>query len=223
MGRYSMNLPAVSESEQAVLARSRVCVAGLGGLGGFVLEFLARLGAGNITGIDFDRFDISNLNRQILAREDNAGALKTEAARERVRLVNSAVAFTPLTEKLDESNAAELLGGHDLVIDALDGVPDRLLLAKACASLRIPIVHGALDGWRGQAAVVYPGDGLLDRLYSAAGAKITKPAALSFTAAAVASLQASLAARVLLGRDLPEAGTLFLLNLEKPALERMKI
>lgn len=223
MGRYSMNLPAVSESEQAVLAGSRVCVAGLGGLGGFVTEFLARLGVGTVTGIDFDRIDISNLNRQILTREDNIGVLKTEAARERIRLINPGVVFTARTEKLGEGNAAQLLGGHGLVIDALDSAAGRLLLASACSGLNIPLIHGAAEGWRGQTAVVYPGDAMMKKLYFSSKEPKAKPAVLSFTAAAVASLQASLAARVLLGRDLPEAGTLFLLDLEKPALERITI
>ena len=65
--RYSRNLPAVSEEEQAVLARRRVLVAGCGGLGGYLIEYLARMGVGEITAVDGDLFEPSNLNRQLLA------------------------------------------------------------------------------------------------------------------------------------------------------------
>lgn len=212
MDRYFRNIGAISAEEQKKLKQCSVCIAGLGGLGGYVLEFLARLGIGSITGIDFDCFETTNLNRQMLSNKDNIGCAKTAAAAERVKLINDKVKFTAIPEKLTACNAEGLLKGHNLVFDALDGIEGRLVLGSACSGLNIPLVHSAINGWCGQVAAIYPGDDTLKRLYPQ-GAIKTLPASLSFTPAAVASLQVSLAVRVLLERDKPKPNTLYLLNL----------
>lgn len=212
MDRYLRNIGAISAEEQQMLRQCSICIVGLGGLGGYILEFAARLGIGSITGIDFDRFEASNLNRQLLSTPGNISSEKAAAAKQRVQAVNNEVRFTPISEKLTAANAAQLLAGHDLVFDALDSAEGRLVLAYACSGLNIPLVHGAINGWSGQAAVIYPGDETLKQLYAQGNSKQT-PASLSFTPAAVAALQGSLAVRVLLGREVPLPGMLYLLDL----------
>lgn len=91
--RYSRNLPALSRQEQELLHKKRVLVAGCGGLGGYITENLLRLGIGHITAVDGDSFDVSNLNRQLLATEATIGKSKAEAAKERAALVNPSVEF----------------------------------------------------------------------------------------------------------------------------------
>ncbi len=223
MDRYFRNIGAISAEEQNLLKKCSVCIVGLGGLGGYVLELLARLGVGSITGIDFDCFETTNLNRQLLSTNNNIGSEKAIAAAERVNLINNEVRFTACTERLTADNAMDLLAGHSIVIDALDSVEDRLTIGSACANLNIPLVHGAVTGWCGQAAVIYPGDDMLDKLYAFSKAQKRPPSVLSFTPAAIASLQVSLAVRVLLERDKPKPNILYLLDLLNCNITELKL
>ena len=131
--RYSRNLPALSRQEQELLHKKRVLVAGCGGLGGYITENLLRLGIGHITAVDGDSFDVSNLNRQLLATEATIGKSKAEAAKERATLVNPSVEFMAIGKYITPENAADTIAGHNIVIDALDSVSARLLLEDACA------------------------------------------------------------------------------------------
>ncbi len=154
--RYSRNLPAVSEEEQAVLARRRVLVAGCGGLGGYLIEYLARMGVGEITAVDGDLFEPSNLNRQLLAVPSLLGTSKVLAAALRAGEVNPSVKFRAVEAFLAPHNADALVRGQDLVLDALDNIPARLLLEDACAAAGVTIVHGAVRSWSIQAAIIPP-------------------------------------------------------------------
>ena len=157
--RYSRNLPALSRQEQELLHKKRVLVAGCGGLGGYITENLLRLGIGHITAVDGDSFDVSNLNRQLLATEATIGKSKAEAAKERAALVNPSVEFMAIGKYITPENAADTIAGHNIVIDALDSVSARLLLEDACAQADIPLIHGAVCGWCCQYGVSMPGTG----------------------------------------------------------------
>lgn len=211
--RYTRNIPAISAEEQAVLAQKRVLVAGCGGLGGYLIEHLTRMGVGEITAVDGDRFEVSNLNRQLLSAPALLGEEKALAAAERVSKVNPAVRVTAVAAFLDESNADALLREQDLALDALDSAPARLLLADACARQGVTLVHGAVQGWSVQAAVVPPGSGLLHRLYTGAPAQNIKTV-LPFTAAFCAAVQAAQAVQLLCGRPAALSGKLLLADLE---------
>ena len=212
--RYSRNIPAVSAEEQALLARKRVLAAGCGGLGGYLIEYLARMGVGEITAVDGDVFEPSNLNRQLLSAEALLGTSKALAAQARVRAVNPAVTVRAVEVFLDESNADELVRGTDLVLDALDNIPARLILEDACARAGVPIVHGAIQGWSIQAAVVPPGSGALRRLYGKAKAPADKTS-LPFTPAFCAAIQAAEAVKLLCGRPSELEGKLLLADLRR--------
>ena len=211
--RYSRNLPAISAQEQAALAQKRVLVAGCGGLGGHLIEHLVRLGVGEITAVDGDRFEASNLNRQLLSAPGLLGSGKAEAAAARAKLVNPGVRVTAAAEFLDASNADALLCGQDLALDALDNIPARLLLAEACARQGVMLVHGAVQGWSAQVATVSPGSGLLHRLYEGAAAGEVKTV-LPFTAAFCAAIQAAEAVKLLCGRPPELAERLLLADLQ---------
>jgi molybdopterin/thiamine biosynthesis adenylyltransferase len=147
------------------LLQATVAVVGAGGLGGWVIETLARMGIGHLILIDGDRFEENNLNRQLGCTEDTVGKAKVACLAERVARVNGAVEVTPKEIWLDESNAAELIAGADVVVDALDTVPTRLQLQKAAATCQIPLVHGAIAGYTGQVTTVFPGDLGLEAIY----------------------------------------------------------
>ena len=200
MERYSRNMTSISLEENMILQKSRVTIVGCGGLGGYIIEMLARLGLGHIRVIDYDSFDISNLNRQLLSQENNIGMSKALEAKERLELINSDIKVEALLEYLDEANADELLANSDLVIDALDNIESRLLLEETCKKLGIPLVHGAIAGWYGQICSIFPGDDSLSKIY---GANITKGIEKklgnpSFSPSFIASLEVSEAVKILL-------------------------
>ncbi|MCI9586996.1 MAG: HesA/MoeB/ThiF family protein [Oscillospiraceae bacterium] len=219
--RYIRNIPAVSPAEQEALSAAKVVVVGCGGLGGYLIEYLGRMGVGTITAVDGDVFEPSNLNRQILSEPALLGRSKAAAAKERLARINPFVTVHEVEAFLDGDNAAGLVAEQDLALDALDSVPARLLLADACAEAGVPLVHGAIRGWWVQAAVVPPGSGLLHRLYAskdAAGTVEDAPedkASLPFTPAFCAAIQAAEAVKLLTGQPSSLEGRLLLSDLRR--------
>lgn len=215
--RYARNAPTITPDEQRTLARKRVCVCGCGGLGGTVVELLARLGVGTIVAIDDDSFETTNLNRQLLAREDNLGQSKALAAKERVAAINSSVTVVACTERIDEGNAPALLDECDVVVDALDSRNTRLLLERWCAEANVPLVHGAVASWYAQAGVIAPGSNALEKVYpdGQREERAAHPSVPSFTAAFCAAIQAAECAKVLLGRDDALYGKLLVVDMQR--------
>jgi len=163
--RYQRNLGTVGWEGQRKLLTATVVVVGAGGLGGYVVEGLARMGVGHLIVVDGDVFEEHNLNRQLLSAENLLGYGKAEAAAARVRQVNGAVAVTVVAEMLSEANAARLLAGANLAVDALDTLPARFLLAQACRQAKIPLVHGAIAGFISQIMTIFPEDEGLALIY----------------------------------------------------------
>ena len=224
--RYQRNRRTISTAEQLKLVRSRVMIAGAGGLGGYLVEELARLGVGTLIVADPDAFEEHNLNRQILASPANLGTPKAEAAVERVGRINPAVRVVPLRCAFSRENAAEMLSGADAAVDALDTVPARLELARACRKLGVPMVHGAIAGWYGQMATQMPGEDITPFIYpSGSGPKgveadLGNPA---FTPAVVASLQVAEVCKILLGQGRCLNRRMFFLNLLEMEFEEVPI
>jgi molybdopterin/thiamine biosynthesis adenylyltransferase len=224
--RYQRNVHAISLDEQYRLFKSRVAVIGCGGLGGYVIEELARMGVGSITAWDYDYFEEHNLNRQLNAQLDNMGQSKVEAATRRVKTINPVVEFIGLPRKFDEQTDREFLTGIKVVIDALDNIPTRMMLADVCSNLNIPLVHGAVGGWYGQVTTQFSGDNTLEQLYgknqNARGIEVDQ-GILSFVPAMVASLQVAEAIKILLGRGGLLRGKVMFINLLDMDIEIMEL
>jgi len=204
--RYQRNRQAISVSDQLTLHRSTVAVIGCGGLGGYVIEELARLGVGRLVVIDPDDFEEHNLNRQLLSSPSNLGKPKVEAVVRRIGEINPAVTVVPKQLAFSASNGPELLKSCGLAVDALDNIKVRLELAETCSDMDIPLVHGAIAGWYGHVTTLLPGDATLHELYAHhCGNKgieqhLGNP---SFTPAVVASLQVAEVCKLLLGQGDP--------------------
>ena len=217
--RYSRNVPALSEDQCALLEAKRVAVIGCGGLGGHIIELLARIGVGHIVCVDGDVFDETNLNRQLLSQEALLDKSKALAAVERIQCINSRISFEGYPCFLKQDNAASLIQGCDLVFDALDNVDARRILEQACEQENIPYVHGAISGWYAQAAVCLPGQKLTRMLYPE-DVVIKDKSVLSFTPALCASVQTSLGIKVLLGLPVT-SGTLYFYDLLNQELDHI--
>ncbi|HOI74533.1 MAG TPA: HesA/MoeB/ThiF family protein [Syntrophales bacterium] len=227
-GRYVRNLDVISPTEQLKLAEAQVAVAGAGGLGGQVILLLARIGVGRLVVVDHDRFDETNLNRQALCSRETLNRPKAEAAVEVVASVNPGVRVIPHRTKIGASNAESLLAGADVIVDALDNVPDRLVLQERARRLGVPLVHGALAGFEGRVMTIYPGDPGLEQLYEPAAAEADpeRPEALlgvpAVTAAVVGSLQAMEVLKILLHRGKPFRQIMAHIDLESGRFEEFR-
>jgi len=205
--RYIRNREIISVQEQLRLADSRVAVIGAGGLGGQVILLLARIGIGHLVVVDHDVFDETNLNRHALCSKKSLGRPKSEVAVDVVGSINLGVEVTPYQARLDSSNAPEILGGLDVVVDALDSIPDRFVLERATKKLGIPLVHGALAGLEGWIMTIFPDDPGLKRVYGGAEGKgndAESPEAIlgvpALTSSIVANLQAMEVLKIILKR-----------------------
>ena len=217
--RFSRNIPALTEEECLALQQKRILVVGCGGLGGHIIDQLTRIGVGHLRVVDGDVFEPSNLNRQLLSSLPLLGVSKAKAAAEHIARVNPDAEAEAVPAFLTEENAARLVSDCDIVMDALDNISSRKILASACADAGIPYVYGAITGWVAQAAVSMPGDDLMELLFPEE-VEIHDKSVLSFTPALCASLQVSLAVKQLVGRPV-DAGTVYyfdLLNLELEAI-----
>lgn len=202
MQRYNRNFKTITHHEQEILAKSKVCVVGCGGLGGYVIEMLGRIGIGYITAIDKDSFEESNLNRQILSDMSSLGKSKACIAQERMKEINPLVIVNPVVKELSERNAESLLMGHDVVVDALDNIEVRFNLQSSAENLKIPVVHGAIAGWYAQIITILPGDRTLEKIYrkdmqKGVEKELGNP---SFTPALAASIQVSEVVKLLVQR-----------------------
>ena len=209
--RYERNIPSLTEEESALLRKKKVAVIGCGGLGGYIIEQLARLGVGTIRAIDGDVFEESNLNRQLLSDVTKIGVSKAATAKERVAVVNPDVRVEALHMYMDEINAPNVVGGCDVVVGALDNIYTRRVLEKTCEELGVPYVYGAIHGWVAQAAISMPGQRLIQKMYPE-GATFKDKSTLSFTPGLCASMQTALCVKLLVGREV-ETGTVFYFDL----------
>jgi adenylyltransferase/sulfurtransferase len=151
-GRH-LSLAGFGASAQEKLKSSSVLVIGAGGLGCPALLYLAAAGVGRIAIVDPDTVDASNLQRQVLYVSAALGANKAEAAARRLRALNPLIHVDAHPVRFERSNALELVGSCDLVVDGSDNFPTRYLVNDACAIAGRPFVYGAIQGFEGQVSV----------------------------------------------------------------------
>lgn len=159
--RYSRHtlLPEVGEKGQAKLLDSRVLLIGAGGLGSPAALYLAAAGVGTLGIVDFDVVDSSNLQRQIMHNVDRIGMPKVESARETIIALNPDVKVQMHNVRLSADNVIDIMSGYDVVVDGGDNFPTRYLVNDASLHLEIPVVHGSIFRFEGQASVFSPYEG----------------------------------------------------------------
>jgi len=165
--RYLRNVGTAGLEGQRRLLQSTVAVLGAGGLGGWVIEGLARMGVGHLIVVDGDCFEENNLNRQLGCTESTLGMPKAQVLARRVGEINGTVTVTPHVCWFDAQNGPALLAGAQVIVDALDTLPVRYTLQQVAAQLGLPLVHGAIAGYMGQVMTILPGDPGLRALYGA--------------------------------------------------------
>lgn len=220
--RHIRNVPAISVEEQRLLRRKRVLIVGCGGLGGYLAEFMARAGVGAVTVVDGDRFEESNLNRQLLSLPELLGASKAAVAAGRIKAIDPSIEVRSFEEFFSGDNAEKIMDGADIVLDALDNVPSRLLLEDECAGRGLMLVHGAVQGWMAQVCVVKPGSALLHSYYGSAAVEDSK-SVLPHVPALCAALQSAEAIKLLCGRSTELEGRILVADTQGPDFMSMGI
>ena len=147
----------IGQEGQEKLKRSRVAIAGAGGLGSPIAIYLTAAGIGMIRMIDHEQVALSNLNRQILHWEEDIGRKKIDSARAKLRNLNRAVEIETIAETITEGNVSQLVDGCDVIVDAMDNLPTRYVLNRCAIEKKVPFFHGAVNGFEGRAMTILPG------------------------------------------------------------------
>ena len=162
---FSRNRGTITPKQQLALSRSRIAVFGLGGVGGLAAEVLARAGIGHMLVADFDRFEPTNLNRQIHAQKESLGKKKVDVFEKKAKAINRKIEIRKINKKIEYSSLAYFerkLAGFkpNVIIDTMDSIGSRVLLARICKKQGIPYVYAASAGERGMIMLVEGKEGL---------------------------------------------------------------
>ena len=159
--RYSRHiiLPKIGAVGQRKLLDAKVLCVGAGGLGSPVAMYLAAAGVGTLGIVDFDRVDVTNLQRQLLHDTNDVGRPKVDSAADRINGINPEVHVVKHNVVLSSDNAFDVLGQYDIVVDGSDNFPVRYLVNDATQMLGKPLVYGSIFQFDGQASVFLPGPG----------------------------------------------------------------
>lgn len=155
--RYARQILLFGEEGQERLKGAKVFIAGAGGLGCPIALYLAVAGVGEIRIADHDTVDRTNLNRQVLHRERDIGELKARSAEAKLREANPDIRIEAFATTIDEANVRDLVADADLIVDAMDNFPTRYLLNREALRSGVPLIHGAIRGFDGQATTIIPG------------------------------------------------------------------
>ncbi len=156
--RYSRHLilPEIGIPGQTKICSTSVLCVGAGGLGSPVILYLAAAGIGKIGIVDFDCVELTNLHRQVIHGTTDIGKPKTESAYETIKEINPDVEVEIYKEKLNSSNALNLIKPYDIIVDGSDNFPTRYLTNDACVMLKKPYIYGSIFRFEGQASVFAP-------------------------------------------------------------------
>lgn len=217
--RYSRQimLPSIGIEGQEQLLNSRVLIFGLGGLGSPVAMYLAAAGVGELVLVDFDRVDLTNLQRQIIHTTGFIGQLKVDSARQTLRALNPDCRIETVSSKLEGEELAREVEKADLVIDGTDNFTTRFAINDACVAYRTPLVSGAAIRLEGQVSVFsgQPDSPCYRCLYGSSSEldeSCSQNGVLSPLVGIIGSTQALEAIKVLTGAGRPLIGRLLVLD-----------
>lgn len=153
--RYLRNiiLDEIGIKGQEKLLNARVFVVGAGGLGSPAILYLAAAGVGKIGVMDFDKVELSNLQRQILHNQENLGDLKAKSAKNKINLLNSDVYFEIFTQKANFETLSHATKNYDYILDCTDNFPTRFIINEFCHQAKKPLIFAAVKAFGGQISV----------------------------------------------------------------------
>lgn len=218
---FEKNLEILSRGEAEKIRGTKAAVIGLGALGQLAAEMLARSGFEYLVLCDGDRVEQSNLNRQLYGDIMTIGMSKAEVVCARLSDISPRMKLNVCDCFLNRENAEAILKGTDLILDCVDSIPVKLYLEEKAEEIKIPLIHGAVEGWFAQVSTVFPGDGTLSVVYEKR--REQKITALMPAAALAASLQASEALKLAMGEEPSFRGRLLCADLKSGEFDSVTI
>ena len=220
LARYSRHLrmPEVGLEGQRRLRSARIVVVGAGGLGSPAAMYLAAAGIGTLGLVDFDRVELTNLQRQLLHDTGDVGRPKTVSGRERLEALNPHVEIREHRVRLDAGNALDVLADYDVIVDGSDNFPTRYLLSDAAVLTGMPLIYGAIFRFEGQASVFCASNGPCYRCLfrqpppPELAPNCAEAGVLGVLPGLIGSVQATEALKLVLGRGRSLAGRLLLVD-----------
>lgn len=138
---YSRTEIVLGKDNLEKIKNANICICGIGGVGSYTLEALARIGVSNLTIIDKDIVDITNINRQIIANVENVGNTKVEEAKKRVNAINPKINVYTIHDAINNDNINEYITDeYDYVVDAIDDVEAKIAIIKRCKAINVKII-----------------------------------------------------------------------------------
>ncbi|MGH9190726.1 MAG: molybdopterin-synthase adenylyltransferase MoeB [Acidimicrobiales bacterium] len=229
--RYQRHLllPEVGEAGQQKLLDSKVLLLGAGGLGSPAALYLAAAGVGTIGIVDMDVVDESNLQRQILHNLDRVGERKVDSAKKTLVALNPDVDVVTYDVRLGADNVLDVIDGYDVIVDGTDNFPTRYLVNDAALVKRIPVVHGSIFRFEGQATVFAPYEGPCYRCLipepppPELAPSCSEAGVLGVLPGIVGSIQAMEALKVILGLGEPLVGRLLAYDALEESFRTFKV
>jgi adenylyltransferase/sulfurtransferase len=232
IGRYARHLmlPEVGVAGQDKIRAASVLCIGAGGLGAPLCLYLAAAGIGRLGIVDFDRVDLSNLQRQVIHRTQDIGRAKTESAQEAILALNPGVEVVVHATRIASANALDILRPYDVVVDCTDNFPARFLTNDACVWLRKPNVYGSIFRFEGQASVFAPhlGGPCYRCLYPeppppGLAPSCAEAGVLGVLPGLIGTIQATEVLKLILGRGTSLLGRLLVINALEMKFKELKV
>lgn len=198
--RFSRNIGTITIKEQEWLRDGSVFIAGAGSLGGYVAEYLLRMGVDEIRIADFGAFTEDSFNRQFASTSENVGKSKVLELEKRIKNISPAVKLSAFNERLTKENAKQLIGSALVVVDSFENPQNKLELKEICEELNLPLVYASLLTNGGIVATVFPESEKNQKLYDLSMEHTIKPSVTSMAAGVIAGIQATEVINLLLGR-----------------------
>ena len=221
--RYSRQELVIGKSAQRKLSQAKIAIVGIGALGSTAAELLVRAGVAQLTIIDRDRVDLSNMPRQTLYTDEDISRPKAEAAYARLKLISPKLVLNRHVDELSPSNALQLLDNHSLILDGTDNMYVRFLINDCSRKLGIPWVYGASIREVGSVMAITKDTPCFACVFpTGSGHETCETVGVLNTATTMtAALQVHRAIRLLTGK--PAAGRLIHIDLEAPQLTISKV
>jgi len=197
--RYERQISIFGEDGQGKLKKAKVFIAGAGGLGSSISTYLTVAGIGKLRMVDNDIVALENLNRQILHWDNDIGKKKLESAAAKLKRMNPNVEVEVISETINKGNIDELVGDFDMIVDAMDNFAARYVLNKAALVKKIPLFHGAVHGFYGQATTIIPGKTACLRCIFPEAPPPTIPPVVGVTPGVIGCIQATEVIKYILG------------------------
>lgn len=224
--RYNrqMLMPNWGEKGQVKLKSAKVVIAGAGGLGCPASLYLAAAGVGKLTIVDREKFELSNLNRQILGWQRDVGKPKAEVCRKKLEALNPDINVDAVITDITEDNIRGLIRGSNVVIDAMDNWKTRFIINEGCIREGIPFVHAGIHGLSGQVTTILPGKGpCLRCIIPRTPPEVERFPVLGATPGLFAMLQVMETVKLIVGIGEPLIGRLLLFNGEDMSFSTIEV